>query len=138
MADNTTTLAELIADGRSGKISQAEFARAFGQTKVLVLLANAAAPGPDSAPESDTDDDVIEPLILELPSGEPAVAVFGAPELVPDDYLQAAPNPLALQGAELLGMLPTGVGLALNPAHEHSLQLQPNEIPTFAFVALGK
>ena len=132
MADNMITLAELIADGRSGKISQAEFARAFGQTKVLVLLANAAAPG------TDTDDDVIEPLILELPSGEPAVAVFGAPELVPDDYLQAAPNPLAHQGAELLGMLPTGVGLALNPGHEHSLQLQPNEIPTFAFVALGK
>ena len=150
MADHRPPLAQLIAHGRGGQISQSEFARAFAETRMILLLASApddgvahdGAPAGTASADGETavtaDDAAIEPLILELPSGEPAVAVFGGPDLVPDDYIAAAPNPLALVGRELLEMLPEGVGLALNPGSEDSLQLRPEEIPTFAFVALGK
>lgn len=119
------SLADLIAQGRAGTLSQADFARRFAAVRLMMLLG--------SEPEGDD----VEPLVLDLPSGAPAVALFAGPDYVDDEYLAAAPHPIALTGRELLEMLPAGVGLAMNPGHPDSLVLEPKEIPSFAFVALS-
>ncbi|GAA1347227.1 SseB family protein [Falsarthrobacter nasiphocae] len=118
-------LSDLIREGRAGRLSQPDFARAFAETRILVLLATPA------------EGDSVQPLVLELPNGEPAVAAFSGPGAVVDDYLQAAPHPIAMTGRELLEMLPEGVGLALNPGQEHSLPIEPDEVRLFGFVALS-
>jgi hypothetical protein len=119
-------LSALIRRGRAGEVSQPDFARAFADTRVLLLSGT-----------EPTDDAAAEPLVLELPSGKPAVAVFAGPDDVHDDYLAAARHPLPLLGRELLEMLPREVGLALNPGRPDSLVIEPDEIPAFLFVALN-
>ncbi|GAA1347193.1 SseB family protein [Falsarthrobacter nasiphocae] len=112
-----------VEAARSGEISDEELVTVFGDASVIYI-----------GRLEDDDPTSFQPLVLSPPVAEGGevqqmVVVFSDASRIPPEAPTQATMMLQVSGRQVIETLPEGLGVALNPGSEVSMELPPAAIP---------